>query len=130
MSVVAVGAADWEPPVVVELPVVGSLAPVVGALLDAEAVGVGDCEVADALGLADVVLPEPEGVVLVPPPLLLPPPDAGVVGSVLTGMPPCSVTTIPPGLNTICAAHWPLGAALVAVAVTTRLCPAASVPEP
>ena len=46
------------------------------------------------------------------------------------GSSPCSVTTIPPGLNTICAAHCPLGAPLVAVAVTVMLCPAASVPEP
>jgi hypothetical protein len=87
---------------------------------------VGDWELGDALGLADVVEPEPEGVVLVPPP---PPPDVGDVGPVLAGMPPCSVTTIPPGLKTIRAAHWPLGAALVAEAVTTTLCPAANVPE-
>ena len=115
-----------EPPVPV---VVGSLAGAVGWLLDAEAVGVGDCEVADALGLAEVVEPEPEGVVLVPPPVP-PPPDVGDVGPVLAGMPPCTVTTIPPGLKTIRAAHCPLGAALVALAVTTTLCPAANVPDP
>jgi hypothetical protein len=74
---------------------------------------VGDCDVGDVLGLVGGVLGSEDVV-----PVLPPPPDAGVVGSVLTGMPPCSVTTIPPGLNTICAAHWPLGAALVAVAVS------------
>ena len=109
-----VGVEGWEP-------LVGSLLVLAVPLPVAEAVGVGDWEVGDVLGLDDVV--GLDGAVLPPPP------DAGVVGSVLVGMPPCSVTTIPPGLNTIRAVHWPVGAALVAVAVTSRLCPAASVPE-
>lgn len=45
------------------------------------------------------------------------------------GIPPCTVTMIPPGWNAIRAVHCPLGAADVAVAVTARLCPGASVPE-
>jgi len=86
----------------------------------AEAVGVGDVVVAvgvDDAGLVGVVV----GVLL----LVLPP----VPPPVLAGTPPCSVTTIPPGPNTICADHWPLGAPLVAVAVMVTLCPAARVPE-
>jgi hypothetical protein len=86
----------------------------------AEAVGVGDVVVAVGVGDAGVV-----GVVVGVLLLVLPP----VPPPVLAGMPPCSVTTIPPGMNTICADHCPLGAPLVAVAVTFMLCPAASVPE-
>ena len=87
----------------------------------AEAVDVGDAVVAVGVGDAGVV--GVVGVGVLPP--VLPP----VPPPVLAGMPPCSVTTMPPGLNTICADHWPLGAPLVAVAVTVMLCPAASVPE-
>ena len=76
------------------------------------AVGVGLLE--DVVGLDDV---------------LPPPPEAGLEVVLLAGMPPCRVTTIPPGLNTICALHCPLGAELVAAAVSTMLWPAASVPE-
>lgn len=59
-----------------------------------------------------------------------------VVGELETGgddccaaIPPCTVTRIPPGWKAIRAVHCPLGAADVAVAVTARLCPGASVPE-
>ena len=87
-----VGVEGWEP-------LVGSLALAV-LLADAVAVGVGDWEVGDVVGLDDVVV-----VVGLDGAVVVPPPDAGVVGSVLVGMPPCSVTTIPPGLNTIRAVH-------------------------
>jgi hypothetical protein len=43
--------------------------------------------------------------------------------------PPCTVTRIPPGWKVIRATHCPLGAAEVAVPVTARLAPGASVPE-
>jgi hypothetical protein len=86
----------------------------------AEAVGAGDVVVAVGVGDAGVVGLVVGVLLPVLPPV--PPP-------VLAGMPPCSVTTIPPGLNTICADHWPLGAPLAAVAVTAMLCPAARVPE-
>jgi hypothetical protein len=87
----------------------------------AEAVGVGDVVVAVGVGDAGVVGVVGVGVLL----LVLPP----VPPPVLAGTPPCSVTTIPPGLKRICADHWPLGAPLVAVAVSVMLCPAARVPE-
>lgn len=45
------------------------------------------------------------------------------------GIPPCTVTTTAPGWKTICALHSSAGAAEVAVAVTARLCPGASVPD-
>jgi hypothetical protein len=88
--------------------------------------GVGDPVVGDVVG--PVLVVEPVGVVL-PPPLVPPLPEVGVVPPLPAGTPPCSVTMIPPGLNRICAAHSPLGAEPVAVAVTVVLCPAASVPE-
>ena len=46
-----------------------------------------------------------------------------------SGDPPCRVTTAPPGENVNVLVHCPVGAALVAVAVIDRDCPAASVPE-
>lgn len=53
--------------------------------------------------------------------------DAADDGGAAT--PPCTVTRIPPGWKVMCATHCPLGAAEVAVAVTARLAPGASVPE-
>jgi len=82
------------------------------AVADGVEVAVGDCEVAVGVGL--------EGVVGLDD-VLPPPPDVGLDELLLAGMPPCSVTTIPPGLNTICALHCPLGAELLAVAMTTML---------
>jgi hypothetical protein len=130
LAAVPVGVGAGEPlvgslavgwPLLVPPPV---LPPVAGGV---EAVVVGGCVLGGVVG-ADVVgggVVGLDGVLLA-----LPPPEVGVVGSLVTGMPPCRVTTIPPGLNTIRAVHWPLGAADVAVAVMTRLCPAASDPEP
>jgi hypothetical protein len=43
-------------------------------------------------------------------------------------IPPCTVTRTAPGWNEIRAVHCPFGAAEVAVAMTARLCPGASVP--
>jgi hypothetical protein len=84
-------------------------------------VGVGDWVVPVGVGLAvgldGVVPPVPVSV------------SVGVGEPVSVGVPPCTVTTIPPGLKTICAVQSPLGAAAVAVAVTCRLCPTARVPE-
>lgn len=95
----------------------------VGEDCDDDGGELGDEAVGPLLGL--VGLEGDAGVVGledVPPP----PPEGGVVGDVVVpppddGTPPCSVTTIPPGLNTIRAVHSPLGAALVAVAVTVML---------
>jgi hypothetical protein len=129
VAVVALVVGAWEPLVVPLAVAVGWLLAVVvgggvvGGVVDGGVVGGAVAvELALVVGLA-VVVPPP------PPPLLPPPPDVGVPPPVLAGMPPCSVTTIPPGLNTIRAAHSPLGAPLVAVAVTVTACPAASVPE-
>ena len=83
------------------------------SVADGVDVAVGDCEVAVGVGL--------EGEVVGLDEVLPPPPDAGLDDVLLAGRPPCSVTTIPPGLNTICALHCPLGAELVAVAMTTML---------
>lgn len=93
------------------------------AVADGVEVAVGDCDVAVDVGVGL------EGEVVGLDDVLPPPPDAGLDDVLLAGRPPCSVTTIPPGLNTICALHCPLGAALVAVAMTTMLWPAANVPE-
>jgi hypothetical protein len=126
-AVLVDGVGAGEP--LVGAPVVGWPPPLPSPVLGGEvgAVDVGGCVVGGDVG-SEVVGGGVVGLDGAPPPE--PPPEPGEVGPVVpTGTPPCSVTTIPPGLNTIRAVHRPLGAAEVAVAVTSRLCPGASVPE-
>lgn len=80
----------------------------------------------DVLGAEDGVVGADEGELLVGAPVGVLDAGADDGGAAI---PPCIVTRIPPGWKVIWATHCPLGAAEVAVAVTVRLCPGASVPE-